>query len=443
MSGKIKNTHNKASPSNREPFVLRNSQYETIHELSKSGHSQRSIARMLGIDRKTVQRHLQKEQWKAYQRSPRGYVLIEPFHDWTLARAKEVNYNASVLFRELKLKGYTGSYETVKKCVSPLRSIQSKACVRFETPPGEQAQVDWGSDHVWIGQVLTRIHFFAMVLGYSRRLFVKAYLNERFPSLIDGHESAFRHFGGLTHQILYDNPKTMILVHEHHNKQHILNPDFKDFAEHYGFEPRFCQPYRPQTKGKIESGVKYTKRNFLPGRRFQSLDHLNEEMLRWTTCVADQRIHGTTHERPIDRFEAESLVPLHHIRSYQHVVHIERKVAQDALISFQTNRYSVPWTHVGHLVDLAVKNGQLVISMDGDIIATHQLLSGKHKLSLNEAHYKGLIRSNPQPHQIQFPEHDPYFQEDESVVQRDIHVYEQLLEGFLPGLLIQEEYVSC
>lgn len=209
--------------------MLRKSQYETIHELSKVGHSQRTIAHMLGVDRKTVWRHLQKAVWKEYQRAPSGYILMEPFHDWLLARAKEVNYNVSVLFRELKLKGYMGSYETVKKCVSSLRSTQSKACVRFETLPGEQAQVDWGSALVWIAHVLTRIHFFAMVLGYSRRLFAKAYINERFPSLIDGHESAFRHFGGLTHQILYDNAKTMILVHERRNKEHILNQDFKDF----------------------------------------------------------------------------------------------------------------------------------------------------------------------------------------------------------------------
>lgn len=423
--------------------MLRKSQHETIHELSKMGHSQRMIARMLGIDRKTVWRHLQKEQWQEYQRPPSGYVLIEPFHDWVLARAKEVNYNASVLFRELKLKGYDGSYETVKKCVAPLRQRQSKACIRFETPPGEQAQVDWGSAHVWIAQVLTRIHFFAMVLGYSRRLFVKAYLDERFPSLINGHESAFQHFGGLTQQILYDNPKTIILLHERHNKQHILNQDFKDFVEHYGFEPRFCHPYRPQTKGKIESGVKYTKRNFLPGRSFQSIDHLNEEMLRWAICVADTRLHGTTHERPIDRFAEENLMPLQHMRPYQHVVHIERKVAQDALISFQTNRYSVPWMHVGHLVDLAVKNGQLVISMDGDTIATHTLLSGKHKLSLNRTHYKGLIRANQQLHRPQLPEHDPYLREDEAVMQRDLYVYEQLLEEQVSGLLVQRETVSC
>lgn len=125
--------------------MLRKSQHETIHELSKIGYSQRTIARMLGVDRKTVWRHLQKEQWKEYQRPVRGDVLIEPFHDWTLARAKEVNYNASVLFRELKLKGYTGSYETVKKCVFPLRSLQNKASVRFETPNNLR----------WIGEVLT------------------------------------------------------------------------------------------------------------------------------------------------------------------------------------------------------------------------------------------------------------------------------------------------
>lgn len=160
-------------------------------------------------------------------------------------------------------------------------------------------------------------------------------------------------------------------------------------------------------------------------------------------CVADQRLHGTTHERPIDRFVAENLRPIQHIRPYQHVAHIERKVGQDALISFQNNHYSVPWVHVGCFVDLVIKNGQLMISIDGNIIATHQLLSGNHKLSLNQSHYKGLIRSNQQPHRPVLPEHDPYCREDEPVEQRDLHVYEQILEGLATSVFIQKENLSC
>lgn len=85
------------------------------------------------------------------------------------------------------------------------------------------------------------------------------------------------------------------------------NPTFKTFADYWGFEPRLCQPYRAQTKGKVESGVKYFKRNFLPGRTFRDDADFREQIAAWMREIADVRVHGTTHERPIDRFAAEAV----------------------------------------------------------------------------------------------------------------------------------------
>lgn len=102
-----------------------------------------------------------------------------------------------------------------------------------------------------------------MDLGYSRRLYARGFLDEKFANLVRGHEAAFEWFGGLTQEILYDNAKAMITTHNSQTGELLLKGDFKDFADYYGFEARFCRPYRPQTKGKIESGVKYWKNGWL------------------------------------------------------------------------------------------------------------------------------------------------------------------------------------
>ena len=199
--------------------------------------------------------------------------------------------------------------------------------MRFETPPGQQAQVDWGSAWSWIGKTHVKVHIFSMVLGYSRRLFGRAYLNEKQVNLIHGYESAFEWFGGRTQEIVYNNPKTMVLSHDIGTGEVVLNSCFKDFVTYYGFHSRFCWPYRPQTKGKIESGIKFIKKNFLKGRRFETLDHLNQELALWCIHVADERIHGTTNEKPSTRFAQENLTPIG--RSTPYVFHpvLMRKVS--------------------------------------------------------------------------------------------------------------------
>lgn len=257
-----------------------------------------------------------------------------------MKRMEEVNYNGSILFRELKAKGYAGSYETVKVFVQPYRPLSLKGCVRFETAPGKQSQVDGGSAWVWLDDKQVKAHF---LLGHSRRLYVKAFLDEKFANLISGHKAAFQWFGGLTREILYDNAKTIILTHNTQTGALLSNSSFKDFVEHYGFEAHFCRAYRPQTKGKIESGVKYVKGNFLPGRRFKKLAHLNHEREKWIVEVADERIDGTTHQRPSQRFLEEKLLLINRAQPYVYVLAIQRKVSQDSMVSFANNRYSVPW----------------------------------------------------------------------------------------------------
>ena len=280
--------------------------------------------------------------------------------------------------------GYRGSYETVKLFVRPLRAVRAqadRALTRFETPPGWQSQVDWGQAQVDFRAARVTQHFFVLTLGYSRRSFYCAFPNEQMGQFLEAHERAFEHFGGHTREHLYDRPRTVCRPTE--SGVVVWNPTFKAFAEYWGFEPRLCRPYRAQTKGKVESGVKYVKRNFLPGRSFIDQRDLDEQLAEWNTAIADTRIHGTTHERPIERFAAERghLIPTTGHPGFRLEARVARIVAEDYLVSFETNRYSVPFTLIGQTVEVERRGEQLTIYHRSEPVASHALLPSKHQLA--------------------------------------------------------------
>jgi len=299
------------STGTEEDSVVKQNQRCQIRALYEKGLNKTAIARDLGIDVKTVRKWL-RQRWKEQQRQRRS--ALDEYRDFLRARGPEVGYNAAVLFREVSGRGYGGSYPTLVKYIRPWRvSEQKTATARFETEPGDQAQVDWGTSRIWFEERQERVHLFVMVLGYSRRIFVRAYYNERIESLLDGHAAAFDHFGGRTRTILYDNPRTIVMEKSETSGEVVWNRTFRDRMDFYGVEIKLCRYYRAQTKGKVESGVKYVKCNALAGRRFRDIDHLNEWLEQWCLTVADERMHGTTHERPSERFaraEATAMIPV-------------------------------------------------------------------------------------------------------------------------------------
>ena len=220
-------------------------------------------------------------------------------------------------------------------------------------------------------------------------MFTYAYRNEKLASLLDGHERAFRHFGGVTLSCLYDNPRT--LVRGGSEKRVVWHPLFEDFARYYGFTPHACQPYRAPTKGKVESGVKYVKRNALAGRRFTSWEELNGWLERWSGEIADVRLHGTTHERPLDRFAREQLTPWGSRPPYRYERVRIRRVANDALVAVGAARYSVPAEYVGMVVSVQESAEYYEFCHQAKLIARHQKVA-RHSVVMEPAHYTGLLR---------------------------------------------------
>src|SRR5262249_19929671 len=201
---------------------------------------------------------------------------------------------------------------------------------------------------------------FVMVLGYSRRLDVECTQDQTLGSLLACHQHAFDWFGGLTEEILYDNPKTVVLKRDWDGRLIEWHPQLWDFAQYYGFTPRLCRPYRPQTKGKVESGIKYVKRRFVKGRPFPTWEALNPMAQEGVVTVADRRLHGTTFRQPAEAFAEERLRS--HVGLPPYVLQTSqlRTVARDGLVTVETNRYSVPVAYVGQGVEVQWGPGETV-----------------------------------------------------------------------------------
>jgi hypothetical protein len=320
------------------------------------------------------------------------------------------------------------AYETVKRWVRPHREATLRAALtwtRFETPPGEQSQIDWGQAVVRLGGQRVIRHIFVLTLGFSRRAFYEPCEHETLSDLLDAHERAFAYFGGHTREHLYDRPRTVCLGGQGDRLR--WNATFKAFADFWGFEPRVCRPYRAQTKGKVEAGVKYFRRNFLPGRVFRDDVDLREQLQAWMTTVADVRVHGTTHERPGDRFarEAPTLVATTGHPSFQVDAQVARVVATDYLVSVETNRYSVPYGLIGQAVQVHRVGPELVIRHRGVVVATHPVAPGKYELHIRPEHGPGPI-SRTARYRPSTPTPAVPWQPPPDVEQRDPRWYDQL-----------------
>lgn len=419
-----------------EEAVVGQERWEEMHRLKAAGMTVSGIARATDLDRKTVRRCLRQVRWQAYQRPARRELLLAAHREWLAQRAAQVGYSARILYQELcAQRGFEGGYGTVRDAVRPLRLETAAAALtqrRFETEPGQQAQVDWGQVRVPIGSRMVEVHIFVMTLGYSRRGWAEGYEHERMESLLAAHEHAFEHFAGVTREILYDRMRTVIQG-ERDGMKH-WNPTFQAFARHWGFEPRVCRPYRAQTKGKVESGVKYVKRNFIPGRVFRDLEDFNEQLAAWQAEIADVREHGTTHEPPIQRFarEAPALTPLAGRAGFLSAMPRSRIVASDWLVSIEANRYSVPWRLIGATVEVFRVGGYWQIQHRGAVVAEHAVREGRHGLSVDPEHGPGAVARNARTRyadSARLAVEEPVARAPFAVVeQRDLLVYEQMLE---------------
>jgi transposase len=287
-----------------------------LNVLRKHGASIRELARTTGWSRNTVRRHLREGEAASTRKpAPKRVEKLDPYKAYIVERMKAAapdRIPAVVLYREIKARGYDGGETRLKQFVRGLvPAVAPEPVVRFETEPGHQMQADWAT----VGRGSDKLKVFIATLGWSRAAYVEFCDNERVETLIGCHENAMLAFGGVPIEVLYDNMRTVVIERNSYGRGvHRFHAGFLDYARHAGFLPRLCQPYRAQTKGKVERFIGYLKRSFwipfFASMRQVGLKpdkHLaNAAVARWLREVANARVHATIGEVPAERLIIES-----------------------------------------------------------------------------------------------------------------------------------------
>ena len=365
--------------------------------LQALGWGAKRISGELGCSRNTVRQYLRQGGWRPMDTSRRASSL-EPHGAWLAERLRRHRGNADVVRQDLRRElGIEVSLRTVQRAVEPLRRelrAEAVATVRYETAPGQQLQIDFGSTAVPVDGEMRRVHLFVATLGHSRRCYVALFLHERQSAWLQGLEGAFRHFGGVPHELLLDNAKALVDQHNAQTREVKFNDRFHAFCRYWGVIPRACAPYRARTKGKDERGVGYVKRNAIAGHRFDSSEALQAHLARWMREVADTRVHGTTGEPPLQRFErseAAALKPLAAKAPFLQVRELTRRVHTDACIELDTNRYSVPWKLIGETVTVVVSERQVRVLYAGEEVACHAQSLLRRTSVIDRRHLTGIV----------------------------------------------------
>jgi len=364
------------------------------------GWGTRRIARQLGVSRNTVKRYIEAGGWCGYQQ-PRRRKVLDDHAAWLKERFERHRGNADVVRQELVAeKAIVVSLRTIERAVAPYRralAAAARATTRFETAPGKQLQIDFGERLVEIAGLKVKALLFVATLGYSRRLHVRGFRDERQESWFAGLESTFAKFGGVTEEVLFDNARALVNEHDAVTRTVVFNDKLLAFAKHWGFRPRACAPYRARTKGKTENGVGYVKKNAIAGRSFPSWEAFEAHLEAWTREIADMRIHGTTGETPIARFlrdEAKALTPIAGIAPFRSLRELSRVVGSDCMIEIDGNAYSVPWRLIGERVRVTVTDTVIRVHYGTCEVARHAVIGGRRQRVVDPAHYAGIAANN-------------------------------------------------
>jgi transposase len=363
-----------------------------ILDLHRQGLSVSAIARQTGTDRKTVRKYIERGlEAPAYGPRASRATVLDPFTTYLRERITAYpGLTGRRLFRELKERGYPGGYTAVTDFLRDVRPPVSAGYeVRFETAPGEQAQVDFAQFHVVFEDEPDTprvVWLFSMVLGYSRLIWACFVMRQDLPTVLRCHAAAFAAIGGVPKEILYDRMKTAVSGGGD-AEGIIYNRSLVDLARHYGFHPRACRPYRAKTKGKVERPFRYIREDFFLARSFRNLDDLNAQLRHWLDTVANPRRHATTLRIVQEAFAEEkpALRPLP-LAPFRAVLRLERRISREGMVNVGGNAYSVPDATRSRAVEVHAHADEIRIFEDGALIAVHPVLEGRNQRRVEPGH---------------------------------------------------------
>ena len=380
-------------------------QIKALHNKG-DGLSVRKIAKQLGISRNTVTKYLNQSaaeiavELSGIEKAKK----LDDYRDYIIQLLQTYpELSAVKVLRKLKTKIETLSVSdrSVRRYIQALKQEISFKQKRYYEPvldmvPGEQCQVDGGELRgVMINGVETTVYLMVFVLSFSRLMHVSLSAKPiNTKMLIAQHDAAFRYFGGMPEECVYDQTK-LVVISEIFRELN-LNQQFYQYATTAGFRIHACEGYDPESKGKVEAGVKYAKQNGLYGEEFATWSDLEQYFSHWLDDVANQRIHGSTNQKPriyYEQAEQSHMLPYLSPSSLGSATDediVTRKADKTGLIAWKSNKYSIPMLYQSARVGVNTKDGHLLISdlETGKSIAEHTLCFEKGQIIKNRDHYR-------------------------------------------------------
>ena len=344
-----------------------------IDYLHRQGLTYREIARETGCDRRTAKRYAENPeligQPRATVKRPSKLDRFRPtVEGWLSGNEKR---RATWVYDQINKLGYDGGYTIVKDMVHAIKQKNSRiAYLRFETDPGKQAQMDFGDFKVVSPNGEERTYYlFSMVLGFSRKPYCELLERCDLINFLEAHQRAFAFFGGVPAEILYDRMRNVFIRKVSSKTQ--FTQGLMTLADHYGFTPDVAPAYSPWVKGKVERPMDFIREGFWREYSFTNIETANRDLHEFLELKA-RRVHGTTHETVVARFESEKefLKPLPRT-TCDVSARLYRKVHKDCTISVEGSLYEVPHTLVGKKILVRLKDGVLRIYDGATLVATH------------------------------------------------------------------------
>ena len=402
-----------------------------ILDLHRQGLTVAAIARETGQDRKTVRKHIARGLVVPVYgpRAPRPTV-VDPYKAYLRERVTAYpGLSARRLVREIREQGYAGCYAQVTEFLREIRPDDPAAFERrFETPPGQQAQVDFAFFKTVFTDEPSQeriVWLFSLVLGHSRKLCGQFVLHQDLQTLLRCHVAAFTELGGVPGEILYDQMKTAVQSDRSETTGIVYNATLLAFAEHYGFLPKACRPYRAKTKGKVERPFRYVRQDFFLARTFRNHADLNAQYSAWLAEVANARRHATT-DRIVEEHFTEEAPSLSALPAGPHtaVLKLDRRVTKDGLVSVGGNKYSVPDGPRRRTVEVHSLTDEIRILEDGRLVASHPVLQGRGGRRIAADHRTGPPPGNSRVDRE--PTGVPLQRAGETVPARDLAFYDAI-----------------
>jgi transposase len=367
------------------------SEYELSEIARSTGHSLNTVKKYAEMDLSTAKEIFDKNIRKRHRKSQLD--SISTFIEETVESRPKIK--ASKLLRKVKehFPEITVKERAFRNYLRPIKEKYKDSVIRFfhtvyTSKEKSQVQVDLGEYNIEIPifPFKQKVYFVAFVFSYSRKLYV-SYQDRPYKTtdFIKAHLEAFRYFGGIAKEYVYDQTKLVVINEKY--REVWFNKEFHQFALKNEFLPVVCEGYDPQSKGKVERAISYIKSDFLEGEVFESIEDLRTRSLDWLATVANCRIHRITGRRPDEMFEEER----EYLKKEYYHFHTDSYVCVDktGLISYKGNHYSVPYIYQRKKVAINVEGYKLYCYdiVTGKQIAEHVISLDRYQQIIDDSHY--------------------------------------------------------